>query len=114
MFPFFLFSPHTLWLILLTFIFLSFFYVHRSILGIHDEELFLAPKTSIASSPLAKDTSGKRAIGGAPFWLMRGAYGMRHQCHATSNSLLVAHLPYAPRIICLCVAHIALCATSSL
>jgi hypothetical protein len=37
-------------------------------------------------------TSGKKAIGGAPFWPMRGAYGMRHQCHATSNSLSVAHL----------------------
>jgi hypothetical protein len=60
MFPFFLFSPHTLWLILLTFIFLSFFYIHRSILGIHDEELFLAPKTSIASSPLAKEVHCRR------------------------------------------------------
>jgi hypothetical protein len=37
------------------------------------------------------DTSGKKAIGGALFWLMRGAYGMRHHCHATSNNLSVAH-----------------------
>jgi hypothetical protein len=37
-------------------------------------------------------TSGKKAIGGAPFWPMRGAYGMRHHCHATSNNLSVAHL----------------------
>jgi hypothetical protein len=37
-------------------------------------------------------TSGKKSIGGAPFWHMRGAYGMRHQCHATNNSLLMAHL----------------------
>jgi hypothetical protein len=34
----------------------------------------------------------KKPIGGAPFWYMRGAYGMRHQCHATNNRLLVAHL----------------------
>jgi hypothetical protein len=37
-------------------------------------------------------TSGKKPIGGALFWHMRGAYGMRHQCHTTNNSLLVAHL----------------------
>jgi hypothetical protein len=34
----------------------------------------------------------KKAIDGAPFWPMRGAYGMRHQWHATNNSLSVAHL----------------------
>jgi hypothetical protein len=37
------------------------------------------------------NTSEKKAIGGALFWLMRGAYGMRHHCHATSNNLSVAH-----------------------
>jgi hypothetical protein len=36
-------------------------------------------------------TSGKKAIGGALFWLMRGVYVMRHHCHATSNNLSVAH-----------------------
>jgi hypothetical protein len=41
---------------------------------------------------LGPNTSGKKPIGGAQFWHMRGAYGMRHQCHATNNSLLVAHL----------------------
>jgi hypothetical protein len=40
----------------------------------------------------AKRTSGKKPIGGALFWHMRGAYGMRHHCHATNNSLLVAHV----------------------
>jgi hypothetical protein len=46
-------------------------------------------------------TSGKKAIGGALFWLMRGAYGMRHHCHATSNNLSVAHfnMRYAWRIL---------------
>jgi hypothetical protein len=38
------------------------------------------------------NTSGKKAIGGAPFWPMRGVYGMRHHCHTTSNNLSVAHL----------------------
>jgi hypothetical protein len=37
-------------------------------------------------------TSGKKPIGGAPFCHMRGAYGMCHHCHATNNSLLVAHV----------------------
>jgi hypothetical protein len=45
-------------------------------------------------------TSGKKAISGAPIWTMRGAYGMRHHCHATSKNLSVAHLKmhhiYAP------------------
>jgi hypothetical protein len=38
------------------------------------------------------DTSGKKAISGAPIWTMCGAYGMRHHCHAASNNLSVAHL----------------------
>jgi hypothetical protein len=45
-----------------------------------------------STNVVGASTSGKKAIGGAPFWHMRGAYGMRHQCHATSNSLWVAHL----------------------
>jgi hypothetical protein len=51
--------------------------------------ILLAPKIMILSALL---TSGKKPIGGAPFWHMRGAYGMRHHCHATNNSLLVAHV----------------------
>jgi hypothetical protein len=47
---------------------------------------------SIKVSQKVATTSGKKPIGGAPFWHMRGAYGMRHQCHATNNSLLVVHL----------------------
>jgi hypothetical protein len=31
------------------------------------------------------NTSGKKAISGAPIWTMRGAYGMRRHCHATST-----------------------------
>jgi hypothetical protein len=53
------------------------------------------------------DTSGKKAIGGALFWLMRGAYGMRHHCHTTSNNLSVhrqimrgAYWLYAPLVAC--------------
>jgi hypothetical protein len=34
----------------------------------------------------------KKAISGTPIWTMRGAYGMRHHCHATSKNLSVAHL----------------------
>jgi hypothetical protein len=41
---------------------------------------------------VVKVTSRKKAIGGAPFWTMRGAYGMRHHCNATSTYLSVLHL----------------------
>jgi hypothetical protein len=43
------------------------------------------------ASKTAGITSGKKLIGGALFYHMRGTYGMRHQSHATNNSLLVAH-----------------------
>jgi hypothetical protein len=48
---------------------------------------------SIAVLTLHTTTSlvEKKAIGGTLFWLMRGAYGMRHHCHITSNNLSVAH-----------------------
>jgi hypothetical protein len=42
--------------------------------------------------PIDAATNGKKAISGAPIWTMRGTYGMRHHCHATSKNLSVAHL----------------------
>jgi hypothetical protein len=51
-----------------------------------------AHQKSIEQAGKGEGTSGKKAISGAPFWTMHGAYGMRHHCHATSTYISVAHL----------------------
>jgi hypothetical protein len=58
----------------------------------HPSMTILHRKADIVKFHSYRVTSGKKPIGGAPFWHMRGAYGMRHQYHATNNRLLVAHL----------------------
>ena len=67
--------------------------VEASTSGVSMDE-FKKLETSMGAQmeELRSITSREKDIGGAPKWPMRGAYWMRHRCHAISNKICVAHI----------------------